>query len=301
VALYFSVQGMTRRERDVVFALGMATGACTLTHDLDGWVGEPGVPISDAADARRLDEDAPVPNHDSAILDSNDLADSADGSDERYRAAVLSDAPLGYWRLGEATGTIAKDEMGANPGTYENNVVRAVPGAIAGTKDTAARFGQGHVTIGDVFDFTGMQPFAIEAWILYDHPFPAGGDFEQYFVAKLEATGGYHAYLDRNGRIGFDRENSGFDSVYAAFTVSNVFRHVVVTYDGSMSRIFVDGNLSSSGAGERGLPATPATLTIGAEPGTSGFFEGAIGEVAVYDHILDSTRIRAHFDIGKGN
>src|SRR3954470_6299940 len=34
-----------------------------------------------------------------------------------YREAVIADAPIGYWRLGD-TGAIARDEMGHFDGTY---------------------------------------------------------------------------------------------------------------------------------------------------------------------------------------
>ncbi len=37
-----------------------------------------------------------------------------------YNAAVIADSPVSYWRLGEASGTLAADERGANPGTYVN-------------------------------------------------------------------------------------------------------------------------------------------------------------------------------------
>jgi hypothetical protein len=36
-----------------------------------------------------------------------------------YGAEVLGDSPVSYWRLDETSGTIALDEMSANPGSYQ--------------------------------------------------------------------------------------------------------------------------------------------------------------------------------------
>ena len=57
---------------------------------------------------------------------------------DNYGAAVNADGPDLYWRLGEATGTIAVDTSNNNStGTYAANVTRGVPSGVAGTADTA--------------------------------------------------------------------------------------------------------------------------------------------------------------------
>ena len=58
-----------------------------------------------------------------------------------YRAAVLGTAGLiAYWRLGEATGSVAADEKGANPGGYSGGLTLGDPGALAGDADASAQF-----------------------------------------------------------------------------------------------------------------------------------------------------------------
>jgi hypothetical protein len=37
-------------------------------------------------------------------------------ADRDYPSAVLADKPLAYWRLGETSGSVAKDEIGRPPG-----------------------------------------------------------------------------------------------------------------------------------------------------------------------------------------
>lgn len=55
-----------------------------------------------------------------------------------YRTEVLTDSPLAYLRLGEASGTTAADEQGAHAGTYTNTPTLGATGAVVG--NTAVSF-----------------------------------------------------------------------------------------------------------------------------------------------------------------
>lgn len=56
-----------------------------------------------------------------------------------YRAAVLADQPVAYWRLDD-TDMIARDQLGTNAGTYSGGCTLSVPGAITSDSDTAVGF-----------------------------------------------------------------------------------------------------------------------------------------------------------------
>src|SRR3989442_5707000 len=59
-----------------------------------------------------------------------------------YRASVLADHPVAYWRLDEETGTVLVDASGnGNDGTYAGAVTLGQPGALASDSDTAAGVG----------------------------------------------------------------------------------------------------------------------------------------------------------------
>jgi hypothetical protein len=50
-----------------------------------------------------------------------------------YSSQILGTPGLtAYWRLGEASGTIACDSAGSNNGSYQSGTVLARPGALAG-------------------------------------------------------------------------------------------------------------------------------------------------------------------------
>src|SRR2546421_5251345 len=58
-----------------------------------------------------------------------------------YRASVLADHPVAYWRLSEATGAVMADASGnGNDGAYAGAVTLGQPGALASAGDTAVGF-----------------------------------------------------------------------------------------------------------------------------------------------------------------
>jgi len=58
---------------------------------------------------------------------------STDAPSSVYRATVLADTPLAYWRLGETTGTVAHDETGnGHDGTYIGGYTLGQTGALTG-------------------------------------------------------------------------------------------------------------------------------------------------------------------------
>src|SRR5437763_16897142 len=58
-----------------------------------------------------------------------------------YRASVLADHPVAYWRLSEATGAVMADASGnGNDGAYAGTVTLGEPGALASQGDSAVGF-----------------------------------------------------------------------------------------------------------------------------------------------------------------
>ena len=86
-----------------------------------------------------------------------------------YAQAVLDDKPIGYWRLGEATGPTAFDRSpNGLDGTYFGGVSPDQPGAILGDPDTSALFDgtTGYVKVPPDPSFNQIgNDLTIEAWI----------------------------------------------------------------------------------------------------------------------------------------
>ncbi len=276
--------------------LGALT-ACSLLVSTDGLAGDAtdagAKPDTTGTDARS-DANPPPPPPPPPPVDGGDAGASA------YRAAVLADTPLGYWRFDEASGTTAKDEVGAHDGTYSGTLSLGAPGAILGESSTALTLTDGQVSMGDAFGFVGRAPFSVEAWIkpsvvdtayrnIYSKltTYPRTGHF--MWIRMTEGVA-----LERNVDYGTD---GGLQQAVGeqGGAPLDAWTHIVVTYDGTTLRIYVNGTDSGSDTSTLSLTATSAPFLVGAAPDVGGPFVGAIDEVAVYGAALPPARVAAHY------
>ena len=239
--------------------------------------------------------------------DASDAQTTQDAGDAAvtYRATVLADKPVGYWRLG-GTNQTAADEIGQHPGTSHGNVAFGVPGAIANDPDTAAQFVDrtGWIQVPGPFQFTGKVPFSIEVWAKSD-------PITDYFpLASCDGPlnqgpqYGWSFYFDLDGTLVFGRYegDSGVRDLSATSSkpATGAWHHFVATVDGTVETIYIDGTLGDQKPAGTAA-ATPDDFTIGADSqGTGVAFQGVIDEVAIYDFALTPTQIQHHYKVGTG-
>ena len=219
-------------------------------------------------------------------------------SGPKYVEEVLADRPVGYWRLGDGSGTTARDHVGAHAGTYERGFSLGVAGVVS--NDTAAWFdGQAgsRVRIGDVFDFPDKASCTLEVWVKWD------GGHAGYVIAKKSSIDGTGYSLLASPLTGdsvlwvYSRtlRPDLTDAVQYTAPKSPRFAHVVATYDGTKGRIFFNGVEANSANFGLNLPGNSAILALGSNSGGDGAFNGTLDEVAIYDHALPLARIQTHY------
>jgi hypothetical protein len=221
-----------------------------------------------------------------------------------YANTVLSDAPLAYWRVDEASGTVAHDATGnGNDAYYTGGVTLGSGGALIGDTDTAATLDgvTGHLDVGDRFGFTGNATYTLEVWA---QPQKITTSYQRLFSRELPTTPreGYLLFV----RAGYAADPSTFslerwsagstNQCPETNAITQVWHHFVATYDGSTSHVYLDGVLAASQPAPLPLNSTTASLWIGASSfDTAGYFAGVVDEVAVYGTALSAARITAHF------
>ena len=219
--------------------------------------------------------------------------------DRSYSAAVLADAPAGYWRMGESTGTTMTDaSRNGNNGTYAGTVTLGQPGALAGDRGTAAAF-DGRTAGATVASSRSLQVnwITIELWIKKTTETGYG-----IYVAKNVAGGGgvgtsWFQVLNNSfsGRLEF-RVTGDYDPVLVSSTalVVNTWYYVVATYDGTVARLYINGKLDGTLSVVAAPAQTDDPLYIGRR--ADGFFNNAVlQEVAIYPTALSADRIAAHW------
>lgn len=225
---------------------------------------------------------------------------------EVYAPVVLADLPEIYWKLDEPFGPTAIDSSGnSHDGTYTGDPEFGVPGlTIDGT--SAVHFSavnpDGSYLLTDTF--TGPYPnFTIETLINITAPSEDYFGFNGYY---LSFEGGLYVEDDGTGSNfslggGWWSTGPNFVSIgglTGALSYGTTY-HVVVTYDGTIGKIYVDGTVALSGAVAGGMvffnpePFQIGLYSYGASPVT-------IDEVAFYDVAITSTDVSNHYSALSG-
>ncbi|HTR51134.1 MAG TPA: LamG domain-containing protein [Kofleriaceae bacterium] len=218
-----------------------------------------------------------------------------------YREIVLSDQPVGYWRLGDS-GTTARDETGAHDGTYSGACAYGVPGAIAGDADTAVTFDGStcKITLPVAYPFANNAPYSVEAW----SSTTSNALYQMIFCDEVRNStnpiDGYALLVtptNFSGGFELEREVSMNGIKTPIQPVASGFHHVVATYDGTQLALYVDGAFIGQTTDMR----TAATITQAALIGASSqgnAYQGTLDEIALYPTALSAPRIAAHYAAG---
>ena len=184
------------------------------------------------------------------------------------------------------------------PAKPSSGVTHGKPGAVG----LAAIFDgtSGKAAVGDVFEFDAKKAMSVEVWIQAT----AQNRF-QYILHKgvgtAGAEAGYGLSINNQNRLQFSRADAtnGFRHATKQQMVFNTLLHVVGTFDGQTSQLFVNGKLEDTNtiAGQVSIPDSSLEFSIGAASTDFGFFAGTIDEVAIYDKALSASAIQAHYDL----
>ena len=231
---------------------------------------------------------------DGSAGDANDGAPAS-----AYAREVIADAPILYLRFGEKGGAVAHDEMHHFDGAYPSfGATYAVPGALAGDPDGAiALDGKSKIQMPPSADFVGKVAFSAELWLKID-PALTGYAFAIDHETWTTDRGGWDVLGNGDG-IGFERYETmtSFAAITGPALTTNAWHHILMTWDGSVERAFYDGQIAKEGSQVAiPIPAVPEGWAIGGQNcGCSGnFYQGAIDELAIYDHVLLGDRVQAH-------
>jgi len=209
-----------------------------------------------------------------------------------YSEAVLSDSPMGYWRLDETSGPTFFDETANNnDGTISGSVVLNQSGAIA-DGNGAAEFAGGSVSFGTV---TGLRDnFSVEFWINpqtrtnYNQTISADSGWSQFRFH----TGNNGPVWVGTGCCGTAKRFESSDLGNGTFEL-NTWQHFVFTFE------HLDATDGTATFYKNGSPLVTRALDKGST--WTGFnleadLDGLVDEVAVYDSVLSATRVQAHYD-----
>ncbi len=301
-----------------VFRINMPPGEASYSTLANGQVGE-----ATYGETINLFEDQILPGTNVLAVEVHQAPAFAE-----YSRAILDAQPIGYWRLGETSGTAtdSASAQGAQNGTYAGfgpaTLGQAGPRpsdfvnaqALAGLEadNGAPRFsgnadgGNDVVTIpGDgILNFASTRMFTLEAWVNGGSAQEGGGAI----IAKGAGGGGEQFAIDiASGTYRFFAWDGGLPNT--AFVANSsigpngTWQHLVAVMDQPAGRmkLYVNGVERASTAPRATLINTAHEVSIGARKnsGSANYdlnFDGRIDEVAIYNRALTPAEITNHFN-----
>jgi hypothetical protein len=232
-------------------------------------------------------------------VDATILGETAGGA--TYDSTVLADSPIGYWRLGESSGTTANDSSGnGRSGTYLGGYTLGAAGAIS-SSNTAVTFNNSDARAeitSSAFQLTSS--LSVEAWAR-----PAVNNGNNAIFDKTIGGNTNTSYLMYIGggkpKCRLVKGGAQFDVASGTAVTANAWVHIVCTYDGANVRLYVNNALVATTALTGSIDTGSGVNIIGRLGGASYPFNGQLDEVAVYSTALSATRIAAHYDAASGD
>ncbi|MFJ8232825.1 LamG-like jellyroll fold domain-containing protein [Streptomyces sp. NPDC094448] len=223
-----------------------------------------------------------------------------------YQDAVMRQAPAGYWRLGERTGSQAVSIAGTGmDGSYGRNVGLGAPGVFADGDNSAADFdGTGAVVSVPTDPLETADATSLELW--FRTATPGGVLFGfQNTEAGSTATSTVPALLiDGAGKLRgqLDRNRAGTSIVTPSAVTDNEWHHVVLTGGSTGQTMYLDGTRVGTLTGAVPPITLPhgylgggytTTAWNGTAAGTQ-YFRGQIDEAAFYTTALTPAAVTDH-------
>jgi hypothetical protein len=210
---------------------------------------------------------------------------------------VLANRPLAYWRLDESQGFTAAD------------AIPTLQYGVAGptNPDTAVAFGGGTGYVATTTSYSDPSQYSIELWFKTSTP---EGKLIGFENEQTGASNSYdrQIYMTNSGQLVFGQYTGSVVTVTSSASYNDGKWHQAVgTYDGSNLVLYVDGaEVASASAGNPQNFAGYWRIGGGALQGwpslpSSAYFQGAIGEVAIWNStVLSAAQAANHYGAAGG-
>jgi len=209
-----------------------------------------------------------------------------------YSAEVLSDLPIAYWRLNDASAPAAVDATGNSNGTYAGAMAFGQPSPIFADPTAASVDFQGG-NMSATMTSSLQSRFSVEFWL-------QPGSLSNYNQVLGNNWGTFLFHSTSGGGVYTGNNCCGTGNRFEPSVVPNgtlqvgQWGHYVYTFDESLP--------TSASFYKNGSPAASLDLSTGASSwnvfNLSGSLDGLVAEVAVYDKALSAGRVAAHYDAG---
>lgn len=195
---------------------------------------------------------------------------------------------ISYWSLNENQGTTANDQSGTNHGTINLATWSSgVSGSCLTFNGTT-----GFVTIPNSPSLNPVNEISMMAWVKTDvnrtTKVVQKGDWDGHGLGQGNWDG-WSAHIRTD-----DNQTHSLHWL-GGLPVFNEWYHLAMSYDGSMLKFYVNGQLRNSKAVSGPLRVNGRNASIGSDNGVQKFFKGEIDEVKIFGKALSQAEIQANY------
>ena len=189
---------------------------------------------------------------------------------------------VGAWApsLGASGGRLFDWAASKNHGTLTNMDLSARWGMIAGKRGLNFDGTDDYVSISNL---TSMPTWSCCCWVYMPS---AGLSVYAGIVFFKEGSNAGNGITAVNGNIGCIRADSLVANSHYP-NPTNRWAHVVATWDGTTRRIYVDGNIGTTGVADSGYGVTDSRFGRGFQA-----FNGWVDDVRIYNRVLSFNKIK---------
>lgn len=207
---------------------------------------------------------------------------------------------IGYWPLNENSGEALDHSGNENHGSLNGGVTQGTKGLL-GENSYSFDGTDGYVSVADNAALNLSGEASVSAWVkIRSKP-----DNHPRVVQKEPTNDAYILWnSDDDGHVdeyGWRIEvgDADYYDVYTnGITFSGDWEHVVGTYDGSMLKIYYNGDLVSSRSVTGDINSTSGPLTIGGDTDNGSELDGKISEVRMYNRALTRREVQYLYSVG---
>lgn len=206
-----------------------------------------------------------------------------------YRDAVLADNPIHYWRCNDSAGGYLQDSRAVTPHPLIAQGQQIGAGYSGPVSDGGAAMVDANYGFAWYDTETLTAPLSVEFW--YWVAYSQGLTQILINVGTLAGVSTCQVRLTttRNLQTFGNASNHTTPSQYSVST----WHHVVVTFDGTNMRTYVDGSLTNTTP--QGAFSVASSYVLGTGALNANPMAGSISEYAIYASALSATRVSAHY------
>lgn len=208
--------------------------------------------------------------------------------------SLTKEAPVAHWEFDQTDGLILEELRNNLDGTLVGFQDPVADHWVDGKYGKALHFnGTSSYVLIPGTPLLDLEQFSIAAWV-------RSTDFDRNMFVFEKTTNNiintqYNLFFEDSGTINFRMNDGGSDFVNRSLSTFDVFEqdnwhHVLATYDGSIQKLYIDGELIDEFQQDITVPTNPAAgpAYIGAfAPGDGFFFDGLIDDLKIYDVAIE--------------